>query len=304
MSEVVVIKKPGLEKATRPDYTAMLKGGLANLFGVDNPIPALANIFPSGAVGMKVNCLTRKFNSTPVALTEAFGDLLTDAGVAENNIVVWERTNRELTDAGFALNASSFGRRCLGTDTNGFGYSPTFYSYGDVNSMVSNILTDLLKYNVNMPILKDHSLAGLSGAFKNMYGAIHNPNKYHDNNCDPFAAHVSNLAPVRDKTRLVIMDAIKIQYNNGPGYDSRYLSNYGGLVISFDPVAADTIALEILENLRAQNKLPDLESSGRPVKFIKTAESLGLGIADRSKIELKVLMINSNGRISDGELIS
>jgi uncharacterized protein (DUF362 family) len=302
MSKVVVIKNPGLENPGRLAYAAMLKAGLAEFFGTENPIPSLAQMFPSGAVGMKVNCLTRKFNSTPVALTGAFGDLLLEAGVAENNIVVWERTNRELKDAGFELNASSFGRRCLGTDTNGLGYSSSFFNSGDVNSLISSILTDLLKHNVNMPILKDHSLAGLSGCFKNMYGAIHNPNKYHDNNCDPYAAHVSNLAPIRDKTRLIIMDAVRIQYNNGPGYDSRYLANYGGLIIARDPVAADTIALEIMENLRAKNKLTDLKDAGRQAKHIKTGESLGLGVATRDKIDLRVIVMDNNGRISNGEL--
>ncbi len=302
MSKVVVIKNPGLENPGRLAYVAMLKAGLAEFFGTGNPIPSLAQMFSSGAVGMKVNCLTRKFNSTPVALTGAFGDLLLEAGVTENNIVVWERTNRELKDAGYELNASTFGRRCLGTDTNGLGYSSSFFNSGDVNSMISSILTDLLKHNVNMPILKDHSLAGLSGCFKNMYGAIHNPNKYHDNNCDPYAAHVSNLAPIREKTRLIIMDAVRIQYNNGPGYDSRYLANYGGLIIARDPVAADTIALEIMENFRAKNKLTDLKGAGRPAKHIKTGESLGLGVATRDKIDLKVIVMDNNGRISNGEL--
>lgn len=304
MSNVVVIKKPGSEKANRQEYTSLLKTGLASLFDIQNPIPKLAEMFSSGAVGMKVNCLARKLNSTPVALTEAFGDLLTEAGVPENNVVVWERTNRELKDAGFQLNASSFGRQCLGTDTDGFGYGSSFFTSGDVNSMVSSILTDLLKHNVNMPVLKDHSLAGLSGGFKNMYGAIHNPNKYHDNNCDPFAAHISNLTPIRNKTRLVIIDAVRIQYNGGPGYDSRYLENYGGLIIAIDPVAADTIALEILNKLRLKNNLPDLETAGRPVKYIKSAQALGLGIGDRNKIDLKVLIMDNNGRISGGELMS
>ncbi len=303
MSKVVVIRKPGLEKAGRDDYSGMLKAGLAELFGVTNPIATLAEMFDSGAVGMKTNCLARHFNSTPVALTEAFGDFLNKAGVKDNNIVVWERTNRELKDAGYELNASSFGRRCLGTDTNGVGYSSSFYTSGDVNSLVSLILTDILKYNVNAPVLKDHSLAGLSGGLKNLYGAIHNPNKYHDDNCNPSAAHVADLAPIRDKTVLTIIDAVKVQYNGGPGYNSHYLENYGGLIIAKDPVAADAVGLKILENLRAKYNLPDLEKAGRPAKYLKTAEQLGLGTADLDKIDLKVLAVDSNGGVSAGELI-
>ncbi len=304
MSKVVVIKKPGLDKASRDDYSGMLKAGLAEFFGVMDPTKKLSEMFDSGAVGMKTNCLARRFNSTPVALTEAFGDLLQKAGVKDNNIVIWERTNRELKDAGYELNASSFGRRCLGTDTNDVGYSSSFYNSGDVNSLITLILTDLLKYNVNVPVLKDHSLAGLSGGLKNLYGAIHNPNKYHDDNCNPSAAHVADLAPIRDKTVLTIIDAVRVQYNGGPGYNSHYLEKYGGLIIAKDPVAADAVGLKILESLRAKYNMPDLAKAGRPALYLKSAEQLGLGMADLNKIDLKILVVNHDGGVTAGELMS
>ena len=37
-------------------------------------------------------------------------------------------------------------------------------------------------------VLKDHDLAGVSLAMKNWYGVVHNPNKLHDDDCDPFVA--------------------------------------------------------------------------------------------------------------------
>jgi hypothetical protein len=48
----------------------------------------------------------------------------------------------------------------------------------------------------------------------------------------------------------------------------------------------DAIALEVVDSYRLQNKLKTLEKSGRPTTFLKVAEELGLGVADRNKIQL------------------
>ncbi len=306
MSSVCVIKYAGKNKGKQlasEKYQQLLEIGLKTLSGESKISDAVRKFIPSGVIGMKVNCLTRNLNSTPVPLTDGLTKILTNTGIDDNNIVIWERTNRELEQAGFDLNASSFGRRCLGTDTNGIGYSADFYTSGEVNSLVSRVMTDLVDFNINLPILKDHSIAGLSACLKNMYGAINNPNKFHDNNCDPFAADISNLEPIRSKNRLSIIDAIRVQYNGGPGYDSRYLGFYNGLIISTDPVAADRIGLEILEHLRKINKLPTLKQTEREVKYLRTAEQLGLGVASRKNIDLKVIAVDDTGQQSEVELL-
>ncbi len=305
MSKVIVVKYSGKTEDKRLSeelYLKMLSASLEALSDSDKPETALKRYIPNGVVGMKTNCLTGKFNSTPKALTEALSALLQKAGIKENNIIIWERTNRELKNAGYVLNASFSSHRCLGTDTNGVEYSRDFYSHGQVNSLVSNIMTKMVDYNINLPVLKDHSIAGLSAGLKNMYGAIHNPNKYHDNNCDPFCAQINMLKPIYDKNKLTIIDAMKVQYHGGPGYVGNYMADYNGLLISDDPVAVDRIGLEIVEHLRQKNKMSTLEKSNRPVRYLKTAQSIGLGIADMDKIDLTVLDINSSGVISKGEL--
>lgn len=289
-------------KLTPDEYKILLDRGLMALSGKPDGVRAIQTYCPNGVVGMKTNCIARRVNSTPVALADALTQLLIAGGIDENNVIIWERTNRELENAGYRLNASSFGRRCFGTDVDNIGYGRTFYSSGEVNSLVSRILTDVVAHNINLPVLKDHSIAGLSGGLKNMYGVINNPNKYHDNNCDPYAAHVSNLDPVRTKNRLSIIDAVQVQYNGGPGYVSHYLDYFNGLIISDDPVAADSIALHVLNEIRKQHSLPSIADAGRPARYLATAESLGLGVADRSKIELKVLNVGTDGTVVAGSL--
>ena len=307
MSKVVVIRfaaKTDTSGLNAEQYRLLLQNGLSALYENATPTQALLRLIPGGTVGLKTNCLTGRLNSTPTALVDALAQLLIESGIKENSIIVWERSNRELTKAGYELNASSFGRRCLGTDTNGVGYSREFYSSGEVNSLVSRVLIDLVDHNINVPILKDHSIAGLSGGMKNMFGAIHNPNKYHMTNCDPYTAQVSNLTPLRTKHRLIVMDAVRVQYHGGPGFNTRHLVMYGGIIISADPVAADSVGLKILEHYREQNGLPPLWKDHRPVKYLKTAEKLGLGVADENQIELNVLMVDQDGSAGPGELLT
>lgn len=274
----------------------MLNAGLAEITGESAASSAVKKILIGKVIGMKVNCLTGKFNSTPIALVDAVTEILKDSGWDDNNIVIWERSNRELKNAGYELNISSFGRRCIGTDANGVGYGGDFYSYGKVSSLVTRALTDIINCNINMPILKDHSIAGLSASLKNMYGAIHNPNKFHGDSCNPFAADISNLTPLKNKNKLTIIDAAAVQYHAGPGFNGRYLASFGGIIISTDPVAADRIGLEIVEHLRKINNLPSLKESGRPADYLFSAEKTGLGTAERDNIDLKVFSIDGDGQ--------
>ncbi len=283
-------------------YRHLVANGLTTLTSVSSVDEAVQKLIPNGAVGLKINCLTGKFNSTPVPLVEALADILESAGWPANDIVVWERTSHELQKAGFELNASSFGRRCLGTDTNGVGYGRDFHSAGESSSLISRILEKTVSSNINLPVLKDHSIAGLSGGMKNMFGAINNPNKFHNNNCDPHVADVSMMDPIRAKNRLTIINAVRVQYHNGPGYDPAYIAEYGSIILSDDPVAVDRIGLEIVEHFRHEAGLPSLEMSKRPARYLQTAQAHGLGRADLSAIELKVLIVNYKGRTQEGKL--
>jgi len=49
--------------------------------------------------------------------------------------------------------------------------------YGSVGSLLSTTLTRTCDAVVNLPVLKDHGIVGVTMALKNLFGAIHNPNK-------------------------------------------------------------------------------------------------------------------------------
>jgi uncharacterized protein (DUF362 family) len=137
-----------------------------------------------------------------------------------------------------------------------------------------------------MPVLKDHDLSGVSLSLKNLYGAIHNPNKYHDNNCDPYIADLNSHPLIWGKLRLIICDGITGMYNGGPGFKPQGSWPFQGIILSRDPVALDRVGCEIIEAKRKEKGLPGLKEVGRDPKHIMSAFKKGLGIGDMKKVEV------------------
>ena len=125
-----------------------------------------------------------------------FARLFSRLGIPDRNVVIWDRTNRELKAAGYALNADGAGPRVFGTATAGEGYDAEPFVHRTIASRISSILTGRVTASVSFAVLKDHGLAGVTAGMKNYFGAIHNPNKYHDDHCDPFVAELFDAPPV------------------------------------------------------------------------------------------------------------
>ena len=106
---------------------------------------------------------------------------------------------------------------------------------------------------------------------KNMFGAIHNPNKYHLNVGDPYIADVYMLPSIRKKVRFTICDAIIAQYEGGPSYMPQWNWSYNGLIMGTDPVALDYTGWQIIEEERLKNNLKTLKADNREPTYIATA---------------------------------
>jgi uncharacterized protein (DUF362 family) len=138
-------------------------------------------------------------------------------------------------------------------------------------------------------VLKDHDLAGVSLSLKNFYGAIHNPNKYHDNNCDPYVADLNTHPYIKNKLRLIICDAITLQYHGGPAYKPQWAVDYRSILLSRDPVAIDRIGARLIEEKRKEKGLSSLKESGREPLHIATAAGKGLGTDNPDEIEYLII---------------
>lgn len=252
--------------------------------GGDQPVGALRRLFkPTDIVGIKVNTLAGRGLSSHPELVLLLTDWLRDAGVRPNNIVIWDRSDRELEAAGFALNRSGTGVRCFGTNDD---YDWTPREWGPGGSCFARVLVSEITALINVGVLKDHDLAGISAGLKNLYGVIHNPNKYHDNGCSPYVAHLAAHPLLRDKLRLTIVDGLVGQCHGGPARSPRWAWPWGGVLVSTDPVGIDAVAREIIDERRREVGLKTLAEDGREPKWIAEASKLGLGEGQLDRIEV------------------
>jgi len=249
---------------------SLLDCAMQALFDRDNPIEAWKKLVrPGETVGLKVNALGGRGFSSNLQLVEAICERLQEAGIRANDIVVWDRDTDELEHAGFHVSTGGNSVQCFGTDR--VDYEPDLVTHGSVGSRLSKILTQRCNVLINVPVLKDHDGAGVSVALKNMYGVIHNPNKYHPNGCNPYIADLNMLPEIRTTMRLTICDATTASYEGGPGYKPEYSWKNNALIVSQDPVALDYTGWQIIEHKRVEKGLKTLEADGRAPHYIATA---------------------------------
>ena len=285
---VLVTAARAVGPGNKPDRAVvgrMLRKGLSTLAGTRDATAALKKwVSPGDRVGLKVNCLGGRHMSTRVELTEELVSLLAMAGLPRTNATVFDRSDMDLRNGGYTLRGSGSNYRCQGNDSAGYERNLEVMPNGASRfcTMVARHATVL----INLPVLKDHGIAGVTAALKNNFGLVHNPNKFHLNGCDPHVAEVNARPMVRNKQKLVICDALRVQVEGGPAYHPAHAVTYGGILLATDPVALDMIAWGVLEQLRKDRKLPSLPAARRKPAYILTAARLGLGVGDPKRIDL------------------
>jgi len=132
-------------------------------------------------------------------------------------------------------------------------------------------------------------ISGITFAMKNHYGSISAPSLLHSNIGNAIA-ELNALPPIKDRTRLIIGDALTacLKYRGSYPYWS---SDWTGdsILVSFDPVAIDTMALQMLDRLLT-------DAGGSPASLLalrematsclESAAELGLGTDDPENIDL------------------
>lgn len=267
----------------------LLDRAIAAYTGRDKPVEAWKRIVPVGKViGLKVNGLGGKAIATHLALTLAICERLQQAGVKPSEIVVWECRRSDLERAGYTISTDRSRIRCIGTDMDGFGYEEKPAAFGSVRVNFTKILTRECDFVINLPVLKDHDLAGVTFSLKNFYGAIQRPSELHGNACNPGIADLNCIPALRDKFRFTIGDAMASIYEGGPQFRPEHLWYPNALIVGHDPVAIDTTGWKMLERKRAEMGLPTVESTGRPTTFLVTAADAthNLGTNDPRRIQL------------------
>jgi uncharacterized protein (DUF362 family) len=233
----------------------MLDVGLEALTGTATPADAWRALFPDLSpdlsIGLKVNTINRYLSSHP-EVTLAIAESLADTPIGmltypANQMLIWDRHDSELVAAGYTINATSSGVRCFGTDHSGVGYDTNSIDVHGVQKWVSRCYTDHSDRLINICLLKNHTLSGVTHSLKNHYGSVNSPQTLHDDYCNPFipALNAALIATYGPRQTLCVCDAIYGIRSNGPMGHPQFAFN--GILLSQDPVAMDAVCRQILE---------------------------------------------------------
>ena len=287
----------------------MIRQGIHSLTASNDPWSKF--IRPEDRVGLKINTLGRPFLYTHHELIQAIVEELIDFGLKENNIIVWDRFERHMLGADFNLNSSERGVRFYGTEIESNGQKrldPDVVFQSDldnperrdpdsgIDSPFSSIFTRDCDKIINIPILKDHGLAGVTLCLKNLaYGVCENNARFHGpEHIGPFISELCTHPLLKKKVVLHIVDGLEGCYNRGPVPRTKTdLFTPKTLWFGTDPVALDTLGRSTIEAERSRRRLPSLEQVGGPVDHIELAAEKGLGTCELHKIELKKIQLGN-----------
>lgn len=283
----------------QPDIVRiMLDEGIVALTGATSPQTAWQSLLPGLTadtnLGIKVNCASAAMPShreVSYAIAGSLAGIELPFGSYDlNRILIWERTDWELTAAGYSINTSTSGVRCFGTTHQGVGFGSTAIDVDGFAQYVSRCYTDFSDHIINLSCLKNHGISGVTLSLKNHFGTVHNAYALHSGNCDPGIPALN--AALRDtygeRERLCICDALFGIRVGGPTGAPQF--TYGGLVLSTDPVAVDAVCRQILE----ENGCNTIGISSH----IDTAsqEPYNLGESDLDQIE-RIEIVNPSGSV-------
>lgn len=140
------------------------------------------------------------------------------------------------------------------------------------------VLKPVLECNklINVPVIKHHSLSGITAAMKNWLGALSGPRNRLHQGIDDNMAELGRLF----QPSLIIADATRVLQRNGPtGGRIEDVITYNTVVASIDQVAADSYVTRFL------NKKP------ADFAYLKIAQDKGVGAMELPRAKLAEIEI-------------
>lgn len=313
------------DKVDAKVVAAMLERGITRLTG-KNMKESFGLLFkPEDVVGLKVNPVGAPLISTRLELTAAVIAWLRECGLPAKNIVIWDRFQESLDEAGytaknfpevriealqvrpkdgkswrdekgrhlseerFDLQAFYLAKGVVAVPDRQHATLDSYLNqhvFKDEHSYFGKLVTKTLTKIVNLPVFKNAG-AGISMATKNLgYGAICNTGRLHARLFFQVCTEVLAAPWIRDKLVLNILDGIRGQYDGGPGMNPAFIYPHNSLYLATDPFALDMIGYTHL--WKKQESLERrVNKNPRLTEYLRQAQSLGLGVADPAKIALE-----------------
>jgi len=157
----------------------------------------------------------------------------------------------------------------------------------DDRGVLGNTVFERSTALINVRPMRTHHWSGLGTLMKNYIMFVRSPWTYHGNACERLGA-IWQLPHVKGKTRLNILVMLTPLFHGiGPHHFSpRYMWRYSGLIVSTDPVAADTTGARIIQAKR-DAFFGEKRPISPPARHIAAADTkFGLGNSHPDRIQL------------------
>jgi hypothetical protein len=273
-------------------------------------------IDPHDVVGLKVNPVGPPLINTRPEVAEAVIRWLVDHGIPKSNIVIWDRFDYMLKDAGFTRERfpgitieglqtmDEEGNRWRGADgrhlsvdnfdqdvyyeakgalwtsdrnqKNEDGYLNQHVFNGE-RSFFGKLLTKRLTRVINLAAYKNTGPA-VSMATKNLgYGSICNTGRLHAGLALRVNTEVLAAPVLRDKLALNITDGLRAQYEGGPDKNAQFVYDNHSLYFATDPFALDMVCHQELVAKRREQGIT-VNDNPRFTEYLRYAQTLGIGV--------------------------
>jgi uncharacterized protein (DUF362 family) len=310
------------EKPNKEMVGEMMARGMRALTGDADVRDSWARfIAPSDVVGIKVNCSGAPgIMSTPEVVAEIARNVVA-VGVKPDQIWIYERFQEQVNSVHYDRYVPQGVHIWTAETSRGSteSYDPatyvetTFFDEDDTRSNMIRLVSNRFTKIINVPNMKDHGAAGVTGCLKNIaYGSFSNVARSHSGavtNTYSFIGTLASVEPLHSRTVLQVMDGLRGVWHGGPFSPNRKFRFYPKqMMFGTDPVAIDRLLLDVIENQRKSEHAlsvwdrsvshvnpeardyetnPNVNHFVREPGHIEYAASLGLGVYDRDKIKVK-----------------
>lgn len=280
--DVVQVQSPNVIRGhrTHPKILAeMLERALVELTGTTTVGGAWNQLLkPDERIALKFNQSGAAGIGTTASMAETLVASLRDAGFGPDQLTLMEVPQPVWQQ--------------LGCRPPPQGWQEAETDFGSGKDHLASVLqqTDAI---INLPFLKSHNLAGLTCCLKNLsHALVKHPARFHDHGCSPYVADIVALPEIRSKLRLNIVNALRVVWDRGPQALLKFTEPVGALIVGQKPLTVDTVALALLDDVRAGKGLAGIVNTQGQIAYFGPAAARGLGTHEPYKIATRRLRVS------------
>lgn len=269
----------------------MIEEGLLAITGTDRPRDAWHKLLKKNdVVGIKFNQVGAALLATTQAMARQLVRSLVQTAEIEPGRIMLIEVDTVTRQAVESALSDELGVE-VKTRPPVFGFAGPETSFGSGSEQLAALLQDVTAL-INVPFIKTHNIAGMTGCLKNLsHALVRRPARYHGNQCAPYVGDILALPQIRSRMRLHVANALRIVFDGGPDPARDTVFEHRSLLISTDPVAVDAVGTDLINEHRTSIKRPPIGDALGRIAHLHAAARRGLGTDDQDYIDLKNLKV-------------